>query len=370
MSLRASLIALVLFSGVPAESGARLLQEVDLTAYLHEKRPVLGTGAHQVFSVAFSHDGEWLGVATGFHDTDKGPVTHIVTFQVPSLKMSFETTVRATWVNLQWSSDGRFLLAQAYQESWLLGVRDAATCEIDHQSLMGGFVSSGAFVLARPMLSTTLMTFFDNDCRRISETTLPVRARSMDTSASAGLMAVSGERSDIKLLRSPDWRTFATIADPRHVEVKLFEGGKGVCAGPPTGPGDATFRCWDIDGKGTPREVSSWPSSKGGSSPEAAADVPLVAFIDRGFSYHPFSERQRAPFRRWVIWDAEHGGIVEQVPGKEQAWRFVDKRAPKMPYACALSPDGRYFAIGGDGVVEIYTLGTNASSIGETPEPK
>ncbi len=237
---------------------------------------------------------------------------------------------------------------------------NSTSCHVgDGSSTGAGFVSPEVFVIAHNSPSTTGLRFYDIHCNRTGEATVPERARTIDTSVTAKVIALSGEHGDVRLLRGPDWKTYTTIPDPRvGLNVKIFDSGKGVCAGKQAGPNDATLRCWELGGP-VPRALTSWPARNAGTPVVSAAAVaPLVVFLDQSYSYNRFSERQKITSKRWVVWDAQRGLIANQLPAKTQVERLGGENGVDVTvaYASALSASGSLFAIGGAGTIEIYAL--------------
>ena len=108
-----------------------------------------------------------------------------------------------------------------------------------------------------------------------------------------------------------------------------------------------------------PRALTSWSARNAGTPLVAAATAaPFVVFLDESYSYNRFTERQKVTFKRWVVWDAQRGLIVNQVPAKTQVERLGGESSIDwtVAYASALSASGSLFAIGGAGAIEIYAL--------------
>jgi hypothetical protein len=338
-----------------------LRSEFDLSDYIHEARPILTPLKHGIFKVTFSPDETAVALTTSSHETNDGPLTHLLVLDILGHRSRFETGLPISTVNaLEWSIDGTLLLVQSLEGSWIVDVTNSTSCHVgDGSSTGAGFISPEVFVIAHNSPSTTGLRFYDIHCNRVGEATVPERARTIDTSGTAKVIALSGEYGDVRLLRGPDWKTYTTIPDPRvGLNVKIFGSGKGVCAGRDAGPDDATLRCWEIGGP-VPRALTSWPARKAGTElVSAAALAPLVVFLDQSYSYNRFSERQKITFKRWVVWDAQRGLILNQLPAKTQVKRFGGDRGfdYTVPYASTLSASGSLFAIGGAGTIEIYTL--------------
>jgi len=358
--------ALILMSVIsvvclPVEGNLRLQHKLTLSSFITLKRPAFGRIPEEsVWSMAFSPDGRSLAVAEGFRDTSTGPVMNIVVVDLDTLSSKFSSSISTAVIwGFSWSADGKALLVESFNGCWVFDLTRGSFCRTGEvASQEGGFISSRDFVIPRNAFSTTSLRLFDRECKPISdELTLPESAGSLTTSDINGSLAVANADSDIQILRTPDFHSVVSVPFSAGLIIRFLDNGRMLCGGPRPHQGDATFRCWSIAVNAV-KLISAWPSTKSGTEPVASAhDVPVVAFMDTGFSYSPFTERRTYSFRRWIIWDGAIGRIIDQLPAKEQQIRFGDKSSHKFPYTSALSADGKQFAIGGAGSVEIYSLG-------------
>ena len=355
-------IATFLLPCARALGEASLRSQFDLSDYIHEARPVLAPLNHAIFKVAFSPDETALALTTSSHETNDGPLTHLLVLDILGHRTRFETGLPISTVHaLEWSIDGTLLLVQSPEGSWIVDVTKSTSCHVgDGSSTGAGFVSPEVFVIDHNSPRTTGLRFYDIRCNRVEEATVPERARTIDTSVTAKIMALSGDYGDVRLLRGPDWKTYTTITIPGvGLGVKIFDSGKGVCAGQDAGRDHATLRCWDVGGA-VPRPLTSWSAARNArvGLVAAAAAASLVVFLDSERFYNRFTERERVTFKRWVVWDAQRGIIVNQLPAKTQVVRLGGELGIDftMAYVSALSASGSLFAIGGAGTIEIYAL--------------
>ena len=361
--MRRFLILVSLLTVGSANAEVRLQSAIDISKLLTEDREVLGVPEHFVFQMAFSRNEKLLAIATGGHrPTGREPTTHILVLDVTEGKTRFEKTIPMSYVSrIEWSSDDRKLLVQSGNGSWIVALEgEGEDCHArEYSANMGGFVGADSFVIVRRNGNSALLGVFDKRCKRIDEVTIPGPVSAVDTADH--LIAFAGD-GDIRILSGPDWKSFSRIFSPGCcLSPKFLNDGKHICAGRTPGASDEnTFRCWELN-EATPKLISSWPAKKTGTEVASATiRSTLALFLDKTYSYNPFTERERTDLKRWVIWDAMRGMIVGELPAKLQIRRsgMDSRRDTHLPWASAMSPRGSLLALGGDGKVEIYTSGS------------
>jgi dipeptidyl aminopeptidase/acylaminoacyl peptidase len=352
----ALMLSLVLAEIPMLSAEIKRISKIELAQGLTEPPGLVALRLHRVTGMAFSPDGQEIAVTFGIHTPSRGaPVTHLTVFRVASSEVLFTTLIpSATGGEVFWAPDGQHILVQALDTSIIVHPNKNYSCEAEG-SLRAGFVSNSEFVTANWTGLSSRLRLYDMECHKSLEI-WPDRMSSLDTDPNTSRVALATEYGDIEVLRQPDWKPerLSTFRGSRGI-VRFVNGGQNLCASPAPGIGAHDLQCWDAN---TGKQLSRWPVQNGGAQITAAATAaPLISFVEAKSSYNPFiSHFETISFLRWVLWNSESGAVLGTLPIRTQ--NLSEERGLKYtpPWVTALEANGKFWAIGGEGTVEIFAI--------------
>jgi hypothetical protein len=354
--IRAVVLSLILAEMPALRAEIRRISKIELAQGLTEPPGLVALKVHTVTGMAFSPDGQKVAVTFGIHTPPRGaPVTHLTVFRVESSEVLFAKSIPSpTGGAVFWSPDGQHILVQARDTSIIVHPNTNSSCEAEGSG-KAGFLSNSEFVTANWFGLSSRLRLYDMECQKSLEI-WPDQMNSLDIDPNTSRIALAAENGDIEVLRQPDWKPerFATYPGPQRI-VRFVNGGKTLCASPAPGIGAHDLQCWDTN---TGKQISRWPVQSGGAQISAAsAAAPLISFVDSKFSYNPFSHRTATSFLRWILWNSESGTVLGTLAIRTQNQSY-EERGLKFdpPWVTALEANGKFWAIGGEGTVEIFAI--------------
>lgn len=349
-----------------AHAGAlRKVWEVDLS---NAVRRGDGNPGFPIFAVRFSPDGRKVAVIADAYGTDAARKSRLLVIDVDHPTASIrqfeiewgilENESGRGWaLNFGWAPSGEII----YALGKVIHLSSGTACELPNQSV---FISDDLAVSARayppPLYSSTRLTFFNQDCKEVEGWEVPEGWLISDVSTDRRLLSILKETTN-------PTETERLIVDPMGRKVlqrwrenvggawEFADRGKAVCQGGNVLQRDrASARCRDVD---TGREIGE--TLRNGVEPiAAAAQATRVVVSDYQRMKIPFDYEYRTTFKGRYIWDFGTGKELASWTPESETYANVFTPTQKVtePFRFAISPDGRYVAEGGSGVVRLYAI--------------
>ncbi len=327
-----------------------------------------------IFALSFSPDAHRLAAAVGRSLSDESLLiidtnkpredSHMVDFNSKGSEHVVST-------ELSWSASGQQILLGRKK----IQLSNQSTCTFPEKALLPPFVfAKGALIAARqsPLVfseSGTLLdgqykpmrlSEFDLDCRLTGEVDLSSDAWSIyDASSERGILLLYWQQQRAK--SSIEWAlslldvVTGTVLRkfPLLERAKFADSGKIVC-GVAGEEWHRAVECVDAD-NGTELAIT-----KGWRNPyidtARSARRAILSDFNRKFDWSDLVWREGGSLRKRIIWDFGTGQVLATLRAK----------FPKVPYGAshefgyqyAISPDGKYVAEGGEGMVTLYRIGS------------
>lgn len=371
-ALYAITIAALLGASGPASARtpeAQLRWSQRLSALSGETAAPTQRPIHTVEALRFSPDGRWIAAAVG-HSTELAPgkpdelvilgadgdAKRAVVFPLSNPVVASEASPA-----IYWGPSSDHILVPTRGGGTIIRAADGATCEIRDVWLVGGFVDAAHVIGATHVsparagsytINRTAVSVFGLDCRLASEWQFRGRIDWIEAYSPRRIAALLPDQSNARIVGAETGDLLTRLPEFSGGAYLRFGAlGKAVCVGcyPATGP----FACYSAT---TGQEIARHKSLKGGAPFDVSLDGSLVLASDGVLHYNAFTERTRDEWKRWVVWDFLSGRDVAVLKYRTQRRRSTDRKTDEVPFAAAISPDGRFFAIGGDDQVFLYAI--------------
>jgi WD40 repeat protein len=276
-----------------------------------------------VFSVAFSHDGRT--VATGSKDGRDGAALVLDAVTGHELqRLQHEESVNT----VAFSPDDKYLATSS--KDFTARVMDTATgkevARLKHQDVVNAvaFYPDGRFI-ATASDDHTARVMEIATRRELSRMGHPDEVHTISVDPGGRLLATGSADGSVRILAETTGK--ALLRDD-HIgkinTVALTRSGRylAIADTPLEGQHDGSVHVYDLQNKGQPQQIATIPGQP--------------AINDISFSING----------RFLAWGADKTAVVFDVENR----KLIDRRFPQIDTisAIALSPQGRYLAIGGD----------------------
>lgn len=343
------------------------MREVDLRKAVNRSD---GGSDFPVFAIRFSPDGRKLAVIADDYETHDGGKSRLLVIDVdhPAANIrQFEVEFgilenelgRGFALNFGWAPSSEII----YAVGKVIHLVSGTTCELPNDSV---FITDDLAVHAQPyppsVYSSTLITFFNQNCEERETWDVPEAWTISDVSTDRGLLSV--------------WRTQrpgkmeGLIVDPLGRKVRqrwsgkytwgpaweFADGGKAVCMGANVLLSDrAPAICRNVD---TGEEIGETLKTNGVEPIATAARATRAVVSDYRRRKIPFDYEYTTTFKGRVVWDFATGQQLASWRPEWEAYTSLIKPEKRItePFRFALSPDGKYVAEGGSGIIRLYRI--------------
>jgi hypothetical protein len=334
------------------------------------------TRALPVFALRFSPDGRQLAAVVDWYGPRDSEKSHLLVIQVDHQDADARLFEIEAGIDdddgkdsgLAWSPSGQIL--HAGDKS--IRLKDGVSCTLPTPAVFLG----NDLVIARDRSDFTPprdwsklashFTFFDADCQPQGSWEVPEEWTIVDASTDRGLLSVS------RTVQLPNTKE-SLIVDPLSRKViqrwagdhapggDFADYGNAICGGSDVEAADrAPVTCWEVD---TGRRIAEAPTANGGDPIATALHASRIVASDYRRRKILFSYEYREIFKRRVVWDFRSGRELISWHPDFQSWDLqldINPSKPldhiSEPFRFALSPDGRYIAEGGNGMIRLYKI--------------
>lgn len=308
-----------------AFGGMEKVWEVRLSDYLSGTDASLGLLAYDAVAAAFSPDAKFLAVTT-YRDQHRA---HLLVLDVASPKTAPKHfDLDSCPQDIQWSPTGAVMKIC----DTVLRLSDGNTCHEDR---------SARFVDAEQLGHFAQPNFVLDDLGCKMTASWPLDGDLVVDSAPARNLALFRSGGRLKIL---DVGTREVLGSWTRISsagrAAFVAAGRTVCLSDGL---ERRMRCWEVS---TGTEMSSLPKLNGVLDSVAASSSRILINTSVHMMVLPLDRCCDFLFR-WRVYDMISGRQVA-------SWPMHDVNGPWN--ICVLSPDGRFVAEGGDGVVRLYRL--------------
>ena len=136
---------------------------------------------------------------------------------------------------------------------------------------------------------------------------------------------------------------------------QFADGGKAVCnGGEVEETGRAPVTCWDVD---TGEKIGEGPTINGGAPMATAAHSSRIVASDYQRVEDPLSSYEYAKLlKRQVVWDFMGSRELASWRPELQSYINIKHVREEEPFKFAISPNGRYVADGGNGIIRLFKI--------------
>ncbi len=377
--LKLVLLLVLACSGARA-GGLRKIWELRLAREIKEGAGQPAVEDHIVSAVSFSPRGAELAVVVDMHRTERYFTSHLLLISIESPRRVLRQLelehglMPEDYRSIFWSQDGRFISVG----SRVIQLGNGTQCDASQfKGSVEGLIDSRAVVDSRTMRTNepwekpvTSLGFVEPDCRWVDLWDLTGERWAVDDlDPATGLAAIERlgwvGQGTVEFLvihlvdRNVKQRWPADVIGGRGERAQLADNGKAMCAG--SGVDSRKHepaRCWDVQ---TGKEIGEVPSVNGGWPIVAAANAPRIIATDWRYQPYIIMDGYTQILRKRVVWDFRAGKVLASWRPGKQRYTVPLPKFPKddwrqSPFAFDLSPNGRYVAEGGNGVLRLYEI--------------
>jgi hypothetical protein len=345
-----------------------------LEKLIREPKELMGEPQHYIVALSFSPDSTRLAAVVGRHRYERQNLVHLVVFRLDQVDKALWQADLASWSPgepdaFRWSENGQLLFVQFVDRVFLIDAITGATICQSHEAgvgigylMPGGLIGPNLYVVGNQgdvFKKDGRLWFYDLSCKLVMQGRAEARPISGDTAPTAGLLAMADEGDKIVVLQPDGHQKFSTPDGRTQMQVAFLNSGGMLCSGRLPGPDDGSLRCWKLNAP-SPLLFRRYEVNKGGTAPFATSSAGSIVMIpERGFSYNPFTENERWPLKRYVIWDAESGNTIATIaPRKQWLGGYVENTPRKLgdSVVFAVSRDGGFVALASQDSVEIFKI--------------
>jgi hypothetical protein len=200
------------------------------------------------------------------------------------------------------------------------------------------------------LVNSSPASVYDTLCKL--ETTWDFRGRIdyLDPDATRGAVAMIPDRSDVRIVNAFTGALLGRFTMPLGSTVLHFgANGAALCVGRSL---QGAFECYDTR---SGQLIAPHPEVMGGVPFDVSRNSTIVLLTDGAERTNPFTETGRAVYHAWVLWDFQTRRELGRLKCRMQK-PFPGPKGYQNLFASAIAPDGKSFAIAGDGVVEMYDI--------------
>ncbi len=343
----------------PPAGEARLLSEISLEKEVGRGLAPVG----EIQSIRFSPAGETLALLVRNPDLTTDVVVKTL-FQTGSTatrtSLGEPAIVSMTNPGLWWSPDGQVVAVRIRRGIVFMHRSGGVRCSIaTSYGVTGGFLGNSLFLSVtydRPsnpralVVPASTVSIFRLDCGLEATWKYRGMITSLAVAPTSGLLAMDVDEGRVMLVSAFTGRPIREFAaHGSRAALRFGDAERLLCFGgyPPTGRAS----CFDVmSGKPLARQ----PTVKGGAPMDAAVDAPVVLFTEGTHWRNPLTESERSTLRSWLVWNCRDGRVLARLNCREQ--ERAAGAPGKLPYATAISPDGRVFAAAGEGRLMLYAI--------------
>jgi hypothetical protein len=351
------LVAAVFAARAAGEAGPKLAWDLKLAAVASEP----SRAGQDIRSMRFSPDGKWIAAVTS-RITTEGTRNEILLIpgngnaagvkRFPVNREILSTPERA---GVHWSPESDYLAIETKMFSTtIMQVSGEGRCDLPRTTVFGGFVGPQLVIAADweapsdpaslPIDSSTL-TLYGIDCSVKQTWKVLGHIRDVEPSALTGVVALSPEQSDIRLVaaRADAGAEVAHVSERSGSMLRFGEKGSVLCKADYGARG--TLVCHDLKTGG--RFVH--PEVVGGAPFDVSLESSVVLALEGSYEYDPLTGADHRGFSRWIVWDYRTGRDLGRLGYRGQRHSYAVSPA-------AIAPDGKRFVIGAKGELRMYDI--------------
>ena len=324
-----------------------------------------------VFALRFSPDSGKIAVIAGlnYDDQTRSEVSNLLVFDIVGSQVAYQAATPYSvdetehdWPsNFQWSPDGKSIYAGERLHSLIR----RETCDLMG---WGGFIGNDRFVARQPsgfgpdgkLSRETPFVFFDTACKQVERWIAPGDWSFLDTSPESGFMLIQSQSTDSKsretlLLKTEDKTVVARWPRTQVWASRFADHGRAMCGVRDSSDADKVpVLCWAT---ATGQPIAEAPTVSGGKPFSVATQATRAVVSDYRRSRIPFSREYREVLKHRVVWDFGTGKELAAWYPDKQEYRISGGKPFSSLFRFTISPDGRFLAEGGSGVVRIFRIG-------------
>jgi hypothetical protein len=350
----------------------RLQWELRISAITGETAPSIELPVHPVIGLRFSPDGRWIAAAVTHSRSSAtetpdelvivpvdGNPAAVTRFSLPQIIIAGLGSP-----GIYWSMTSEYIALDTRFNATVVRVSDGRQCVIpQHAWHVGGFIDNQNLIIAdydRPgnprsfTINSSSISVYRSDCALVASWNFRGRIDVIEAYAPTGIAGVDPDESEVRVITAETGALLKRLPFISGGLTSLRFGAKGevLCVG--GYPASGELACYSAT---YGSKVARHPTIKGGAPFDVSIDNTMVLASEGVEHYNPFTERTRDEWKAWVVWDFRSGRDVARLKYRTQrTGRSVGKKEEKIPFASAISPDGRRFAIAGEDVVQLYEI--------------
>jgi hypothetical protein len=315
--------------------------------------------------LSFSPDGKWIA-AVGEREVNIISVDGI-TARNRVIRLFKRTATTIGDPGVRWAAGSQYLAIHVVRSEGtleggaiIIRVSTERQCEIPQEVReLGGFFTDRQIVVSRSLhptkgytVNSSPVSVYNVECGL--ETTWDFRGRIdyLEGLAPLGIAALIPDQSEVRIVNpitGEEKHRFRIIVGSGSLHFGNL--GTVLCAGryPSMGP----LVCYDVR---SAKLIGRHPNILGGSPLDVSLNDMIVLASD-GSSYgSAFTKRRGNTLKAWVVWDVRTGRDLVRLKYRTQRRSASPAFSFEIPFASAISPDGRSFAIAGDGALSLYAI--------------
>jgi hypothetical protein len=267
---------------------------------------------------------------------------------------------------ISWSPSGGALIAGED----LMNVESGVKCAIPGIGAAGWLSADQAIAYGRG--KPNRLEFFDSHCNSDGTWNLgSTEWHLLDVSSNRGTLALLQATStarkysaELVVANATSTKTIQRWPELATGYVARFaDSGKILCAGEGgdySAPPEIHPRCMDVD---TGKQIAEATHIMGGVAFASAEHAARIVASDHRASWNFLYHEADTVLKRRVVWDVKDNVEIVSWKPKMQVYDVGNPKPIKRPYMFAISPDGRYIAEGGNGMLSLYKLEAGSAAV-------